>query len=150
MKKVGIALSIVMALALIGCGTGTSSSVINGTWTATLTDSSTGATNFSFTVGLTDAGNDGVSVTNLAFNTASPCFGSSTTATGSFTLSGTTNGVNSGTFKMTVLSGPSANINNDALNLQGTLNNNTITGNWTLIGPASGCTGSGTFTMNRM
>jgi len=35
------------------------------------------------------------------------------------------------------------------LQLNGALHNNTINGTWTLTGSTSGCTGSGTFTMNK-
>lgn len=152
MRNLGIIVSILAALVLAGCGGGASSqsSVINGNWTAALTSSASGTPIFSFTTTLTDMGNGGVSVTNLTFTTATPCFGSSTTATGGFTLSGTTNGVTSGGFQMTVQSGSSGTSGNNLLNLQGKLSNNTISGTWTLTGMASGCTGSGTFTMNRM
>lgn len=151
MRNLGIILSTLAALVLVGCGGGTSqSSAINGNWTAALTTSASGTPVFSFTTALTDMGNGGVSVTNLTFTTATPCFGSTTTATGGFTLSGTTNGVTSGGFQMTVQSGPAGTASNNLLNLQGTLRNNTISGTWTLTGIASGCTGSGTFTMNKM
>jgi hypothetical protein len=38
----------------------------------------------------------------------------------------------------------------NTLTMQGTINNNTVTGTWTLTGLTSGCSGSGTFTMNKM
>ncbi len=150
-RNLGIILSTLAALVLAGCGGAASqSSVINGNWTAALTSSASGTPVFSFTTTLTDMGNGGVSVTNLTFTTATPCFSSSTSATGGFTLSGTTNGVTSGGFQMTVQSGPAGTPGNNILTLQGTLSNNTVTGTWTLTGIAGGCTGSGTFTMNKM
>jgi hypothetical protein len=36
------------------------------------------------------------------------------------------------------------------LTLQGMVSNNAITGTWTLRGTTEGCSGSGSFTMNRM
>jgi hypothetical protein len=39
---------------------------------------------------------------------------------------------------------------NNLLTLQGTVNNNTITGNWTLTGTTAGCTGTGSFTMTKI
>lgn len=145
-------LSLVVAMALNGCGSGANSSTINGNWTAALTTSATGSPNFAFTVALAENGDGTLNITNLTFTTASPCFGSNTTATGGFTLSGNFNGVNSGGFQMTIQSGAagSSNNNNNVLTLQGTLTNNSISGNWTLTGVATGCTGSGTFTMSRM
>lgn len=149
MKITGIFLSILMAAALCGCGSGANSSIINGSWTAALTNSgSNGSPNFAFTVSFIDNGNGTINVTNLNFTTT-PCFGSGATATGGFTLSGTLNGVTSGGFQMTVQSGASGSSNNNLLTLQGTVSNNNISGNWTLTG-ISGCTGSGTFTMNKM
>lgn len=150
MKKVGVVLLLLIGLALSGCGTSGNSDVISGNWTAALTNSANGTTNLSFTVSLTDMGNGGLSVTNLSFNTATPCFGSSTTATGGFTLTGTTNGVTTGGFQMSVQSGPAGSGNNNMLTLQGTISNNTISGNWNLSGVTGGCSGSGTFTMNKM
>lgn len=87
-----------------------------------------------------------VSGTNINFTTSSPCFSTVSSETGGFTLSGNTNGVTTGSFELTIQSGtPSGNV----MTLNGTLNNNTITGTWTLTGVTSGCTGNGNFTMNR-
>jgi hypothetical protein len=88
----------------------------------------------------------GLSITNLNFTTATPCFVAGSTATGGFTLSGNTNGVTSGGFQMTIQSAGSAT---NVMTLQGTVSNNTISGTWTLSGTTSGCSGAGTFTMNR-
>jgi hypothetical protein len=43
----------------------------------------------------------------------------------------------------------SSSATNNVLNLNGTVNKNTVTGTWTLTGNTSGCTGSGSFTMQR-
>jgi len=131
-----------LAAMLAACSNDHSS--INGTWTAALTDSS-GTPAFNFTTALTAANNNGLNVSNLSFNTQEPCFPGTSTATGSFVVSGTFNGMSSGGFQMTVNSSSGGN----QLQLNGTLHNNTVSGTWTLTGSTSGCSGSGIFTMNK-
>lgn len=137
MKRLTFVLGLVILLA--GCGSNHSS--INGTWTAALS----GTQQFNFTTTLTSISNNGLSVTNLTFNSQSPCFPGTSSATGAFVLSGTFNGVSAGGFQLTVNSSGGGN----QLEMNGTLANNTVSGNWTLSGTSSGCTGSGTFTMNK-
>lgn len=137
MKRLTFVLGLVILLA--GCGSNHSS--INGTWTAALS----GTEQFNFTTTLTSISNNGLSVTNLTFNSQSPCFPGTSSATGAFVLSGTFNGVSAGGFQLTVNSSGGGN----QLEMNGTLANNTLSGTWTLSGTSSGCTGSGTFTMNK-
>ena len=137
MKRLTIALG--LAILLAACSSDHSS--INGNWTAALS----GTQQFSFTTTLTSASNNGLSVTNLSFNTQSPCFPGTSAATGAFVASGTLNGVSAGGFQLTVNSSSGGN----QLQMNGTLHNNTLNGTWTLTGATSGCTGSGTFTMNK-
>jgi hypothetical protein len=147
MKYLGIA-ALVLGLALAGCGGGNSSNSTNisGNWTAALSDSN-GAPVFAFTTSLTQNSGTVVSVTNLNFTTATPCFASGGSETGSFILSGNFNGNVTGAFQLGIQSGtPSGN----TLVLQGTVKNNTISGTWTLTGVTAGCSGSGNFTMNKM
>lgn len=66
MKRLTIALG--LAILLAACSSDHSS--INGNWTAALS----GTQQFSFATTLTSASNNGLSVTNLSFNTQSPCF----------------------------------------------------------------------------
>lgn len=147
MKKLGAVIVVGIALLLAGCGSSSNGS-INGNWTASLMNSGTsGSEVFAFTTTLTQSSGTSVSVTNLNFTTNSPCFSSGTTASGGFTVSGNTNGVTSGGFQMNIQSTGTGT--NDLLTLQGTLQNNTINGTWTLTGNTSGCSGSGTFTMNK-
>ena len=134
-------LTIVLGLAILLAACGSNHSEINGTWTAALS----GTEQFNFTTNLTSTSNHGLSVTNLSFNTQSPCFPGTTTATGAFVVSGTLNGVSAGGFQLTVNSNGGGN----QLQMNGTLANNTVNGTWTLTGTTSGCTGSGTFTMNK-
>lgn len=143
MKHFGMAIVLALGLVLAACGGGSSNSAntVAGNWTATLT----GTPTFSFTTSLAQNSGTVVTGTNLSF-TSNSCFTSGGTQTGSFVLSGNFNGNITGTFQLTITSGtPSGN----TLVLQGTVNNNTITGTWTLTGTAD-CTGSGTFTMTKM
>lgn len=146
-------LSVVCALTILltACGSG-SGSVINGNWSATLTNTD-GSTALVFGVTLSN-NNGSVTVSNLSFTTNSSCFGSGTTGTGAFTLTGTTGGVTTGTLQLTLQSGTSNSNGTNQLTLQGTLNqtssSNTITGTWNLTGTGSGCSGSGNFTMGTM
>src|ERR1700680_3496892 len=144
MKKFGIAMVMAVGLILVACGGGNSSSSNNvtGNWTATLT----GTQDLTFTTSLQSNGSS-VTGTNLSFTSSTPCFTSGGSQTGSFVLSGNFNGNISGAFQLTITSGtPSGN----TLVLQGTVNNNTVTGTWNLTGSTQGCTGNGTFTLNRM
>ncbi|HLW88452.1 MAG TPA: hypothetical protein VKR57_08145 [Terriglobales bacterium] len=145
MKQFGIAIMLLWVMALSGCGSSSNSS-INGNWTATLT-SANGTQALAFTVSLAESGS-ALNVTNLTFTTSSSCFALGTTATGAFTATGTSGGVTTGTFQLTIQSGTGNTNGANQLTLQGTLTNNTITGNWTLTGTGAGCSGSGTFTMS--
>ncbi|MGO9123640.1 MAG: hypothetical protein ACLP6G_02005 [Terriglobales bacterium] len=141
MKHFGTAIMLFMALALSACGN-SSNSAINGNWTATLT----GTQDIGFTATLAESGS-AVSVTNLSFTTSQSCFSTGAAATGAFTLAGTSGGVTTGTFQMTIQSGTGNTNGTNQLTLAGTLSNTSISGNWTLSGTGGGCTGSGTFTM---
>ena len=139
MKKLAVAMLLVAGLALVGCGSNNPAN-INGNWTATLT----GSQNFNFTTSIIENSDGTVSVSKFTFSSNS-CFLQGETETGTFALSGNFNGKVTGKFGMIVTSGtPSGN----TLTLTGDANGNTITGTWTLTG-SSGCTGNGTFTMNK-
>jgi hypothetical protein len=144
MRQFAIALLCSVSLISGGCGSGGSNN-INGNWSATLTNPN-GTPAFSFTTSLHQSNNTTVTGTNLTFSTATPCFTSTSSETGGFTLTGNTSGATAGGFELTVQSAtPSGNV----LTMTGTLTNNTITGTWTLTGVTSGCTGSGNFTMTK-
>jgi hypothetical protein len=142
MKKLSVAWLLAMVLTLVGCGSNDHpQGNINGTWTAVLTD-----TSFNFVTSVMVNSDGTLSVSQFSFSTAGPCFVSGETESGSFALTGDFNGHVTGQFGFTVMSGsPSGN----TLTLTGTVNGNTITGNWSLAGGV-GCTGSGTFTMTKM
>jgi hypothetical protein len=145
MKQVGISIVMAVGLILAACGGGSSSTsnTLTGNWTATLT----GTQDLTFTTSLSQSNGTTVTGTNLSFTTSTPCFTSGGSQTGSFVLSGNFNGNITGAFQLIITSGtPSGN----TLTLQGSVNNNTITGTWNLTGVTSGCTGSGNFTLTRM
>ena len=147
MKHIWTIVVVGIALMLAGCGSNSSNGSLNGNWTAALINSNSNTTpNFNFTLTMTETSGSNLSITNLNFTTSSPCFAAGTTATGGFTLSGTLNGVTSGGFQMNIQSTGSSN---NQLSLQGTINNNTISGHWMLTGTNAGCSGSGMFTMNK-
>lgn len=145
-KQIAIAMLVALGLVLSGCGGGSSSAnTVAGNWTATLTDTD-GTQAFALTTSLTQSSSTLVTGTNLVFTTSTSCFTSGGSETGSFVLSENLNGNMVGTFQLTIESGtPSGN----TLVLNGTVNNNMISGTWTLTG-TGGCTGSGNFTMTKM
>ncbi|HTS35684.1 MAG TPA: hypothetical protein VMH04_08440 [Candidatus Solibacter sp.] len=147
MKHFAVTLLLVAALALVGCGSNSSSTPanINGTWNATLVDSNS-QTYFQFGTSLKVNGDNSLTISNLTITAPSPCFGSAATESGSFVLSGNFNGKVTGTFQFVLTSAsPSGN----TLTLNGSADGNTISGNWSTSG-SFGCTGNGTFTMTKM
>jgi len=144
--KLAVASLLVLGMSLIGCGTSSKNgSSVNGNWTATLmgTDNTQA---FAFNTSIVESGNESLSISNFGFSTNSPCFVTGETESGSFSLTGDFNGNVAGKFGMNVKSGsPGGN----SLVLSGAVSGNTITGTWSLSG-SSGCTGNGTFVMNRM
>jgi len=151
MRHIKLAGLLAVALVLGACGNSSSNpnSSINGNWSATLLDVN-GRAVLGFTTALSSIGTGELTVTNFKFTTSSPCFGSGSTETGGFGLSGNFNGMVMGAFTLTVQSGATGSNGSNTLTLQGTVNNNnTVSGTWTLTGTGAGCTGSGNFTMNR-
>jgi hypothetical protein len=145
MKKLWALVALGAALVLAACGNNSNDGSINGNWTAALMSQNSGNPVFDFTLSMTEMSGGGLSVTNLNFTSGGTCFAGGATATGGFSLSGNLNGQTSGALQMNIQSNSASN----QLSLQGTVNNNVVTGNWTLTGTTAGCTGSGTFTMNR-
>jgi hypothetical protein len=145
MKKFWVLVALGAALVLSACGNTRSDGSINGNWTAALMSQSNGNPVFDFTLTMAEMSGGGLSITNLNFTTSGSCFVGGATATGGFSLSGNFNGDTSGSLQMNIQSNSGSN----QLTLQGTVNNNTITGTWSLTGTTAGCTGSGTFTMNK-
>ena len=143
MKQFGVALLLVLAVVLVGCGGPGNHGNINGVWNASLIDSHNTSL-FTLGMSLIVNGDGTLSINNFKFTSASPCLVSADTETGSFMLTGDFNGNVTGTFGFAVTGTPAGG----TLNLTGTANGNTISGNWTLNG--SGCSGSGTFTMTKM
>jgi hypothetical protein len=146
-KSIGIMVLLILGLAMLGCGS-SSSTNINGNWSASLQNSPSGPTIYSFSTTFTESSGGGLSITNFTFNSSNgSCFTGTTTETGSFTLSGNFSGSVKGTFGMTITAQDTGG--QDVLTLQGGVApNNTITGNWSVTG-TSGCVGQGTFVMNK-
>jgi hypothetical protein len=147
MRHFAIAALMALGLILCACGNTNNSSnngSINGNWTATLLDMNNKPV-FGFTTALTESGSSGLVVANFNFTTNNACFGTGSTESGGFTLGGNFNGNVTGSFTMTIQSPKTSSSN--TLVLQGTVNNNTVSGTWVLSGTGSGCTGSGNFTM---
>ena len=142
MKQSAVALVLSLVLTLSGCGGGSNSGNINGTWTAMLT----GDTAFAFTTNFTQGSGSNLTIVSFQFTTAGACFSDQQTReTGSFVLSGDFNGNLTGQFGFTI---STMVVPVSTLTLTGTANNGTISGTWTLTG-APGCTGNGSFTMTR-
>jgi len=116
MKQFLVAVLLVLGLALAGCGSGSHSGNVNGTWNATLLDTNN-TTVFSFGTSLVTNGDGSLTITNFQFTSNSPCFISGETESGSFSLSGDFNGNVSGSFGFTVSSGSPAG---NTLKLNGT------------------------------
>jgi hypothetical protein len=147
-KTLGMMVLLLLTLGAIGCGNsnGSNSGNINGTWTASLTNTDNSPA-FAFTTDFTQQSGSSVSITNFKFTTSGSCFSSPTTETGSFGLSGNFNGSVTGTFQMNISTIFPTGTNNQ-LALQGAVSGNTITGTWILTG-TTGCTGNGSFTINK-
>ncbi len=146
MKHVWAVLALGAVLALAACGNNGSNGSINGNWSAALMSQNNGnAPVFDFTLSLTEMSGGGLSITNLNFTSGGNCFVGGATATGGFSIGGNFSGQTSGSLQMNIQSNSGSN----QLTLQGTVNDNTVTGNWNLTGTTAGCTGQGTFTMNK-
>jgi len=139
MKRFGLALIISVTLALLGCGGGSTipADTLKGTWTAGLMNSD-GTLALGFTVAMTQSGQT-VEVTKVDFLPSSSCFAPGMTALASLNSVTTTHGVTSGSFQMTIQSGPS-NVNGDnTLILQGSMVRTNISGSWSLTGTGIQC-----------
>ena len=151
-KFIGMVVLLLVGAIMVGCSNnGSNSGNINGNWSASLTSTPSGTPDYAFSATFTQASGGGVDISSFTFTTDGPCFqGDMTTETGSFTLSGNLNGNVTGTFGMTISTEFPGGATQNVLTLtNGTVKGNTISGNWTLTG-VSGCSGQGTFTINRM
>jgi hypothetical protein len=148
-SHIWLVLASALIFTLTACGGGTSqTNTVTGNWTAALSNPD-GSPALAFTTSLNQtSGSSTVNVNNLSFTTSAACFPGTSTATGAFVLSGNFNGQTKGSFQLTVQSGTT--MSGNLLTLQGSVNNNIVSGTWTLTGLTSGCAGSGNFTMNKM
>jgi hypothetical protein len=144
-KSMRFAAPLLLIATLVACGGSSPTSNIDGGWFAQLNNPDASSA-FQFSATLTQGSGTAVSVANFAFANSTLCFSSQTGETVTFSATGSSNGIVTGTFEMTISTVFPAL--NNVVNLQGTRNSDgSITGVWTLTGQ-SGCTGSGTFTMN--
>lgn len=143
-----------LALTMVGCGSGTTSTVkaADGIWESALIGPNVGLGVFNFITSFSVDNSGSMNVSYVSFLTTGPCFSiTGETANGTFdvTTTGTSPTAN---FSLTVQSSASS------LTLTGTATGttdasgnttwSTITGDWTETGDTV-CTGSGTFTMTR-
>jgi hypothetical protein len=146
MKKFITMALLSVGLILSGCGSGShATGNINGTWSATLSNS-TLANDFIFMTHLTvnADGTLGTTTFNISVD-STPCDFTTTTETGSFTISGNFNGQVSGAFHYVVMS---TGVEVNTLTMDGMVSGGQITGTWQVSGATVNCTGSGKFTMN--
>jgi hypothetical protein len=149
-KPIGMIALLALGIAMVGCSSnnGSSSTNVNGNWSATFTDSQNAPVIYTFTTTIAEASGGTVNISNFTFTSTGSCFvEGQTTESGSFTLSGDFSGNVKGMFGMTVNSTTSGG---PQLVLTGGVGpNNTITGTWKLIG-STACSGNGNFTFTRM
>jgi hypothetical protein len=148
MRKFAIVGLLALAAIIPGCGNNQVNNVAvntgSGTWEATLTDGLGNASALNFLTTFTVNSDNSLSVTFVGFLNENSCF-LSETASGNAELSTTGTNVVVGTVNYTINStSPTGN----SLVLTGQENGTSITGSWTLTG-ASGCAGSGNFTMTK-
>src|SRR5258708_32735570 len=145
--KIGMVAMLALGMTLAGCGYGShnGNGNVNGNWTATLISPPGGTPVFAFSTVVTQGSGGTLTFTNFTFTTAGTCFATGPfSENGSGSLSGNYNGHVTGAFATTISTMfPTAK--NNTLELMGTVNANTTTGNWTLT-RESGCKGKGQIT----
>jgi hypothetical protein len=159
MKEVAILL--LVALVLNGCGTSSTTvqSASGGTWEATMSPGKGTSSGFTFITQFTVGGNGVLSISNFQFLNLEQdtCLGSSTVSENG-TLNATINSANqvTGTFSFTITSGGGDVVTLTSSSVTGTLSGTTltsgsITGTWALTpGSSSTCVATGgPFTMTQ-
>jgi hypothetical protein len=147
MNKVAAVVLLGITLIFSGCGSNssTTNANINGTWSATLANS-TLANMFTFSTHLTGNADGTLGTTNFSLTlNNTPCTFTSSTESGTFMLTGNFNGQVSGKFHYVIIS---TGVEVNTLTLDGTVGGSQITGTWSVTGATANCTGNGTFTMN--
>jgi hypothetical protein len=132
---------------LLACGSNPAPpQKIDGAWKASLQNSPSTLA-YSFTTILTQGTGSTVDVSGFQFFVgASPCFTSPLGETATFTGTGQGGGFETDPFAMNISTAFGTGVEN-VLTLEGTRNSDgTISGNWSITG-LSGCSGSGTYTM---
>ena len=135
-----------LGMIVSGCGSGSHApGNINGMWSATLSNT-TFINDFAFLTNLTENADGSLGTTGFTISlNSTPCTFTATTESGTFTITGSSNGKVSGKFHYIVMS---TGVEVNTITLDGTVKDGQITGNWTVSGATANCTGFGTFTMN--
>ena len=136
-----------LGVVLSGCGSGSHARLIDGVWSAQVSNPD-GTPALTFQTVLTQTGDTQVSVTGLVFTVPAQCFPAETSQSASFTRTGEDHGKVLGTFGMTVST--TFATENNVLSLQGNVSGTMMSGTWTLTGGTISCNGSGTFQMNEI
>jgi hypothetical protein len=148
MKRIGVTVLTLLTVVLTACGGGSSTPApksINGFWTAGLQNPD-GSYAMVFNAVLAPGSGSALNISNFLIMSPSSCFTSTTSQSGTFTVTGSSGGYQTGPFTMTVSTIFGTAVENVAT-LTGTRDSNgRISGNWTLTGFA-GCNSSGTFLM---
>jgi len=138
MAKLWLATLLALPLAIAGCGSSGTANIINGKWTATLTNAN-GSLAYQFSATFAQGSDNNLNITNLMFTDPGTCmFSGENGAAGSFTPPGQA-------FTMSMLAGEW--VGAPSLSLQGTLNKTMISGTWITEGTIPNCGGSGNFTI---
>jgi hypothetical protein len=136
MKRIRVTASAAISLVLAACGS--SPQNINGGWNALLINPD-GTTAFVRRADLAQGGGTTVNVSNFGFAGAPARFANQTGENATFASTGSSNGVQTGNFMMTISSLFPGAQNNNVVTLQGTRKSDgSISGTWTLTG-LSGC-----------
>ena len=145
MRKIKvIALTCVSLATLASCGS--SSRNIDGPWSGNAAKSD-GSLAFTFSTSLAQGSGNNVTVSNFSVGNSLPCFASGASEIATFSSTGSANGVQTGSFTMTVSTMFPSALNN-VLTLQGSRNSDgSISGTWNLTGQ-TGCGGNGNFKMS--
>ena len=134
MKRIFLPVVILAAIILTSCGSSTSHNM-NGQWFSSLVNENQTPAN-QFRATFAQGTGSTITVSNFDFLSAAPCF---STMAETATLSGDS-------FQMTITT-LFPTVENNVLTLQGTrTGNGNFSGTWIAMGQ-SGCSGSGTFTM---
>jgi hypothetical protein len=139
---------LLFASILTACGSNTVPKVIDGTWNASLQNPDSSVA-YTFQATLNQDTGSSVKVIHFDFTSDAPCFTAPSGQTATFSATGHSREFQTGPFSMHI-STANGTMAENVLTLTGTRNaDGNISGTWTLTG-ASGCSGSGNYTMTAL